>query len=161
MKMKSQQEETNRIAQKELQQWVDGASQLVGVGEVYEEESCGLWILGEEEQLVKGDKDPSDKRGPGVDFDDAWPNKDKRTFDKVLGESLCVLEPPTKLQVVDGKLVIPASITSLTMVEGVHNLGGKFLGSRPDMDSIRRWASLRWKPRGTMDIVALPNDFFR
>lgn len=61
----------------------------------------------------------------------------------------------------DGKLKlrIPQEVTNQTMARGHSILIGKVQGARSNIDDFRRWTKFKWKFRGSLDIIALPNDY--
>lgn len=64
------------------------------------------------------------------------------------------------MSIKNGKLVVPSKVIMHMNREGSLNLVRKFLGSRPDMDTIRMWTFSRWKPQGRMEVSIMPNGFF-
>ncbi|KAH9292737.1 hypothetical protein KI387_042073, partial [Taxus chinensis] len=62
-------------------------------------------------------------------------------------------EGVTHLQVPDGFLQRALEKTNLALV-------GKFLGARPNVDTIRNWAIRRWKPKGDLIITTMAKGFF-
>lgn len=53
----------------------------------------------------------------------------------------------------------PHSIIDQTTKRGRLSLIDKVQGVRPNIDDIRRWEKLKWKLRGILDIISLPNDY--
>lgn len=60
----------------------------------------------------------------------------------------------------NGRLVVPLEVIRHMNREGSLHLVRKFLRARPDMDSIKCRDISRWNPKGSLDLVAMPNGFF-
>lgn len=60
----------------------------------------------------------------------------------------------------EGRLTFPWEILSSTLLDGVWDLVGRFQGLRPDLDELCQWAMVKWKPQGSLEIIALPRGFF-
>lgn len=86
----------------------------------------------------------------------------KSWWDLFLQESENDTSPPLKAMTYeDGKLnlKIPHEITNKMVENGQLSLVGKLLGTRPNIDAIRKWAKFRWKVKGSMDIITMPNNY--
>ena len=58
------------------------------------------------------------------------------------------------------KLKIPKAITDQTADRGRLSLVGKVHGARPNIDDVRKWARFKWKIKGSLNIIAMANDYF-
>lgn len=56
-------------------------------------------------------------------------------------------------------LKVPRIVTNQIVKRGRLSLIGKVEGARPNIDDVRKWTKLKWKLKGSLDIIALPNDY--
>ncbi|KAH9325872.1 hypothetical protein KI387_006050, partial [Taxus chinensis] len=86
-----------------------------------------------------------------VDVVKTPPEKNVRPQSACYFKSTKDAEGVTHLQVPDGCLQRALEKTNLALVR-------KFLGSRPNVDTIRKWAIRRWKPKGDLIITTMAKE---